>query len=128
MLDGTLLAEIGAILRDLNARGGFSLSVLTNEHGLTLSSAVEPGEAPEAQAAVSAMLERASARVEDRLGMSSAAELTMRDDQGRCLVCRPFNASGKQFVLSVMIPDKRRSYRRATNRALRALARALGGL
>jgi predicted regulator of Ras-like GTPase activity (Roadblock/LC7/MglB family) len=128
MLNGTLLAEIDGILRDLNTQGGFSVSVLTGEHGLPLSSAVASGEDPDAQAAVVAMLEKASARVEDRLGMRGTAEVTMRDALGRCLVCRPFSASGKEYVLSVMVPEKRRSYRQVTNRALRALVRTLGTL
>jgi len=109
------------VLSEMNELGGFSLSVLTDLQGFPIASQPSPGQAPEAQAAVVALVQKTAAQVRDRLGMAPADEITLFDAAGRRLVCRPFSVREYGLILAVMIPDKRKRYRLLTNRAMRAI-------
>ncbi len=109
------------VLSEMNELGGFSLSVLTDLQGFPIASAASAGQAPDAQAAVVALVQKTAAQVRDRLGMAAADEVTLFDSAGRRLVCRPFSVGDYGLILAVMIPDRRKRYRLLTNRAIRAL-------
>jgi predicted regulator of Ras-like GTPase activity (Roadblock/LC7/MglB family) len=117
-------AELSAILADLNLRGGFAISVLTDTDGLLLASAAAPDWDAEKQAAVVALI-RDAARHTEGARLGQADEVTVRDGVGRRLVCRPFIAGDQLLLLSVLVADGR-PYRRLTNVAVREIRRLWG--
>lgn len=111
--------ELSRVLGEMNEKGDFPISVLTDRHGFPIASAASPGQNPETQSAVVAMVQKTASQVRDQLGMAQTDEISMYDTEGRRLVCRPFNANGHDMILAVVIPDKKQSYRRLTNQAVR---------
>ncbi len=105
--------QLAEVLSALNVRGGFPISLLTDTEGLLLASSAAPDWDTEKQAAVVALIRNAARRTEE-VEMDAADEVTVRDRQGRRLVCRPFRVGDQVMVLSVMVKDSR-PYRRLTN-------------
>lgn len=122
------MGELVQILREMNERGGFLVAVPTDRQGLPIASASAAGQDAEAQAAVVSLVEKTACQVQEQLGMTRTDEVSMFDASGRRLVCRPFVAGDHGYVLAVMVPDRRRSYRLLTNRAVSALQLALSSL
>lgn len=116
--------RLAGILHDLNSQGGFPISVLTDRDGLLLASACTPDWDSEKQAAVVAVIQRAAQQTEG-VEMGRADEVTVRDDLGRRLVCRPFAVVDRVLILGVLAANGR-AYRRATNEAVRAIRRTWG--
>ena len=115
--------QLSTILADMNAQGGFLISVLTDLEGLPLASAkTVEGENPEMQAAVVALIQK-SALQTHKVNMDETDEVTVFDRQGRRLVCRPFQVGERYLVLAVMVP-RDRSYRRLTQQAIAAVRQA----
>lgn len=119
--------ELQHLLSELNRRGGFSAAVLTDAQGLPIAAASGAGGRAEAQAAVLALVQRTARQVGDRLGMAATDEVALFDEDGRRLVCRPFTVDDRRMILGVMVPDRRRAYRRLTSEALRSAATILKG-
>ncbi len=117
-------ASLASILHDLNTLGGFPISVLADRDGLLLASACGPAWDSERQAAVVALIQRAAQHAE-AVEMGQADEVTVRDGQGRRLVCRPVVVRGRVLILAVMVDDGR-AYRRVTNQAVHEIRRAWG--
>jgi predicted regulator of Ras-like GTPase activity (Roadblock/LC7/MglB family) len=122
MTDKTGSEQLSKILADMNARGGFLVSVLTDLEGLPLASAAADGESPEMQAAVVALIQK-SALQTSKVNMDETDEVTVFDRQGRRLVCRPFQVDERALVLAVMVP-RDQSYRRLTRQAIAAVRQA----
>ena len=116
-------AELSKLLTDMNQEGGFPISILTNHHGFSIASASAPGQDPERQSAVVAMVEKTAIQVRDQLGMASTDEISVYDTGGQRLVCRPFDAHGHKLILAVLVPNKHISYRRSTNKTVNAIRR-----
>jgi predicted regulator of Ras-like GTPase activity (Roadblock/LC7/MglB family) len=116
--------RLAGILHNLNSLGGFSISVLTDRDGLLLASACSPDWDSEKQAAVVAVIQRAAQQTEG-VEMGRADEVTVRDSQGRRLVCRPFAVMDRVLILGVLA-ENGRAYRRATNDAVREIRRTWG--
>ncbi len=116
--------RLAGILHDLNSLGGFPISVLTDRDGLLLASACSPDWDSEKQAAVVAVIQRAAQQTEG-VEMGRADEVTVRDNQGRRLVCRPFAVVDRVLILGVLAANGR-AYRRATNDAVREIRRTWG--
>jgi len=114
---------MNALLHDLNAEGGFEISVLTDSQGLTISSSARDGMDPERHSAVVAFMQKAVLQVSKQLGMAGADEFSFSDTNGQHLVCRLFTVNGHGLILAVMAPDRNLSYRRATNRAVDRIRR-----
>ncbi len=117
-------SKLAGILHTLNSLGRFPISVLTDRDGLLLASACTPDWDSEKQAAVVAVIQRAAQHAEE-VEMGRADEVTVRDDQGRRLVCRPFAVADRTLILGVMAANGR-AYRRATNEAVREIRRTWG--
>ncbi len=123
MTDKTGSEQLSNILADMNAQGGFLVSVLTDLEGLPLASATTAGgESPEMQAAVVALIQK-SALQTSKVNMAETDEVTVFDRQGRRLVCRPFQVGDRSLVLAVMVP-RDQSYRRLTRHAIAAVRQA----
>lgn len=117
-------SKLAGILHDLNSLGGFPISVLTDRDGLLLASACTADWDSERQAAVVAVIQRAAQQTEE-VDMGRADEVTVRDHEGRRLVCRPFAVVDRTLILGVMAGNGR-AYRRATNEAVREIRRTWG--
>lgn len=118
-------SELVKLLADMNQAGGFPITVLTDQQGLLVASAAAPGQDAETQSAVVALAQKTASQVRDQLGLAQMDEISMYDAAGRRLVCRPFDADGHDIILAVLVPDKRQSYRRLTNKTINAIRRAL---
>ncbi len=117
------IGELSRLLRELNARGRFPISVLTDYSGLTIASAAASGQDPDVQAAVVALVQQTAAHVREQLRMAQTDEVTIHDAEGRTLVCRPAHVSGHDMILAVFVPARDMSYRRLMNRAVEAMRR-----
>lgn len=113
--------QLEQVLMVLNQQGGFTLSVLTDLQGFAIASSAAPGERTEVQAAAVALVQKTAAQARDQLGMSSTDEISVFDQEGRRLVCRPFGADDRRLILAVMVPHRHQRYRRLTNEALRTV-------
>jgi predicted regulator of Ras-like GTPase activity (Roadblock/LC7/MglB family) len=114
-------AVIADTLNDINAEGGFSLSVLTDENGLPIATSAGGEDESEVQAAVVAQVQKVVLRVRDHLSMAAPEEIALNDVNGKKLVCRSFEANGNNVVLAVLIPGRNQSYRKLMNRAIRSI-------
>ncbi len=115
--------QLSSILADMNMRGNFLVSVLTDLEGLPLASATTvDGESPEMQAAIVALIQKTALQT-SKVNMDETAEVAVFDRQGRRLVCRPFQVSDHALVLAVMVPHDQ-SYRRLTKQAIAAIRQA----
>ncbi len=111
-------------LRQLNREGGFIASVLTDGDGLPISVTTSTGSDPgEALAAVVPLLQRQAQHSSRQTGLSDAEEVVIRNSDHTRLVCRFFEAGGQGLILACVVPGKR-AYRRAMNRAIKAIRQA----
>ena len=116
-------AKLSELLAEMNRKGEFSISILTDEHGFPLASAAASDQDPETQAAVVALVQKTSSQAHQHLGMAQADEISLYDASGQRLVCRPFNANGYDMILAVRIPNRGQTYRRLTNRMIQDVRR-----
>jgi predicted regulator of Ras-like GTPase activity (Roadblock/LC7/MglB family) len=116
--------ELARLLAEMNEAGGFPIAVLTDRHGFPIASAAGPGQDPETQSAVVALVQKTAAQVRDQLGMAQTDEISLYDTKGQRLVCRPISVNGHDLILAVLVPNKTDSYRRLTNQAVNAIRRA----
>jgi predicted regulator of Ras-like GTPase activity (Roadblock/LC7/MglB family) len=115
--------ELAKLLIEMNEAGGFPIAVVTDRQGFPIASAAAPGEDPDMQSAVVALVQKTAAQVREQLGMAQTDEISMYDTEGRRLVCRPFSANGHDMIMAVVVPDKNQSYRRLTNKTVNAIRR-----
>lgn len=116
--------ELARLLAEMNKAGEFPIAVLTDRHGFPIASAAAPGQDPETQSAVVALVQKTAAQVRDQLGMAQTDEISLYDTSGQRLVCRPISVNGHDLILAVLVPNKTASYRRLTNQAVSAIRRA----
>jgi hypothetical protein len=115
--------QINNLLARMNREGGFPISVLSDAQGLTIAFAAAPGRDSERQSAAVAYLQRAAAQVGRQLGMTEPEEISFSDGAGMRLVCRPFTMEEYRLILAVLVPGRKRPYRRATNLAMEEVRR-----
>ncbi len=115
--------EIAAILAQMNQQGQFPIAVVTDRQGFPIAAAAAPGQDPDLQAAVVALIQKTATQVQNQLGMAQTDEISMYDTAGRRLVCRPFSANGHNMILAVVIPDRKQTYRRLTSLTISAIIR-----
>ncbi|HIP72381.1 MAG TPA: hypothetical protein EYH05_13420 [Anaerolineae bacterium] len=117
-------ALLSDILTEINQQGNFSIAIITDQNGFPVASAFAPGEDPNMQSAVVALVQKTAVQAHDQLGMAQADEISLFDAEGQRLVCRPFSVNGYDMILAVRIPDKKQSYRRLTNQAIRDIKKS----
>ena len=117
-------AILADILADMNTAGEFPISIITDKHGFPIASAAVPGQDADTKSAVVALVQKTAAQAQSQLGMAQTDEISLYDAQGQRLICRPFVANGYDMILAVMILNRRQSYRRLTNQAIRAIREA----
>ncbi len=116
-------ARLAELLAEMNAEGGFSISLLTDRHGFPIASATQAGQDPDVQAAVVALVQKTAVQARQQLGMAATDEISLFDAEGQRLICRPFDANGYDMILAVRIPHRHQSYRRLTNVAIQTVRR-----
>ncbi len=115
--------ELAQLLGHMNKQGGFPIAVITDRHGFPLASAAAPGQDADIQSAVVALIQKTAAQARDQLGMAQTDEISLFDTAGRRLVCRPFTVNNQNLILAVLVPDRRQTYRRLTNKTVSAIKR-----
>jgi predicted regulator of Ras-like GTPase activity (Roadblock/LC7/MglB family) len=115
--------ELAKLLAEMNEQGGFPIAVLTDRHGFPIASAAGPGQDPDTQSAVVALVQKTATQVRDQLGMAQTDEISLYDTKGQRLVCRPISVNSHDMILAVLVPDKEKSYRRLTNQTISAIRR-----
>lgn len=110
---------LNQLLSKLNQEGGFSISVLTDGHGLSLAFATSPGIDADVQAAVVAQVQKTVLQAGRQLGMMQADEIVLNDVDGQRLVCRPFSVNDHDLILALTVPSRTQTYRQATNKAIK---------
>jgi predicted regulator of Ras-like GTPase activity (Roadblock/LC7/MglB family) len=117
-------AQLSDILAQINKQGNFSIAIITDQNGFPVASAFAPGKDPDTQSAVVALVQKTAVQAHNQLGMAQADEISLFDAEGQRLVCRPFSVNGYDMILAVRIPDKKQSYRRLTNQAIRDIKKS----
>ncbi len=115
--------EIAKLLAEMNDQGNFPIAVVTDRHGFPIASAAAPGQDPDLQSAVVALIQKTASQVQNQLGMAQTDEISLYDTEGRQLVCRPFIANKHNMILAIVVPNKKQSYRRLTNKMITAIKR-----
>lgn len=111
-------AKLAELLAEMNEAGNFPISILTDRQGFPIASAAQPGQDPDVQAAVVALVQKTAAQVHQQLGMAKTDEISLYDAEGQRLICRPFEANGHDMILAVRVPDRHQTYRRLTTRTI----------
>ncbi len=110
--------RLNQCLAEMNEKGGFPISVITDAQGLAIASASQEGMDTERQSAVVASIQKMAGQVSRQLGLGATEEITLHTENGQRLVCRPFQVNGHELILAVIVPGKDSSYRRASNLAI----------
>jgi len=117
------LETLNQLLVEMNRDGGFSIVVLTDAQGLAIASAAREGMDADRQSAVVAFIQKTAVQVVRQLGMGTTEEVSLQDEHGQHLVCRPFTVNDHELILAVLVPDKNIPYRRVTNNAIAEIRR-----
>lgn len=115
-------AKLSDLLTQMNEKGEFPYSVLTDHAGFPVASASGPGMDTDLQAAVAALMQKIADQAQ-KVDIGEVDEISIYDRDRRRLVCRSFQAGTQNLILAVMV-DEGRSYRRITNSAIAAIRRA----
>ncbi len=111
------------ILREMNQDGGFTRSVLASSEGLPIASVpVNPDS--ELASAMVALLQQVSVETQGHLGLAPVDEVTIRTEDKVHLVIRTIVSGDDWLSLCALVPANR-SYRRASNRAVRRIREVL---
>lgn len=111
-------AQLGKMLTELNRESGFPIAVVANKEGLVLASSSVNGLDPERQSAVVAKVAEMASMASAQLKLGVTDEISIFDEDGRRLVCRPINLGGQELMLAVLVPHRGQAYRRATNKLI----------
>jgi len=107
------------VLQEMNSDGGFIRSVLATSDGFSIASAPTTPD-HELASAMIALLQQVSVETQDNLGLAPVDEVTIRTKEHSYLVCRTIPSGDECLSLCAIVPPGR-SYRRATNRAVRKI-------
>ncbi len=113
--------ELGNMLQDMVNTGDFAISVLTDENGFPIASAIRSEKNTEMLAAVVAVVQRIAHQIKNQLAMEHIDEIAVRDEANRTLICRPFHVKEHRMILGVMLAHKKQPYRRLSNKAVRSV-------
>jgi predicted regulator of Ras-like GTPase activity (Roadblock/LC7/MglB family) len=116
--------ELVGLISAMNAEAGFPITVLTDKQGLVLAASSQAGMSATRQSAVVAKIRGAADLVAKQLDMGVMDEISLFDEDGQRLVCRPIAMRGEDLILAVMVPNRGQAYRRSTNKAITAIRRS----
>ena len=126
MLDqrGSSSNPLAQVLSDLTRDAQLPAATLSSKDGLLIASSTINGDSPTKQSAVVAKLAEAANLVRSQLTIGTPSEFSFFAEDGKRLVCRPFDLNGHEMILAIVIPNRGQPYRRATNRAIARLRSA----
>lgn len=116
--------ELVGLISAMNLEAGFPIAVITDTQGLVVAASSQPGLNAAKQSAVVAKIRDAADLVAGQLEMGQMDEISLFDEGGQRLVCRPIAMRGEDLILAVMVPSRGQAYRRSTNKAITAIRRA----
>ncbi len=119
----TTSKKLNMLLTNLSEKGDFPVAILTDRHGLLIAFAATVGQDTQTQAAVVALIENTATQVQNLLNMAQADEISLNDQNGQRLICRPFNINDQVMILAILVPNKEQSYRRLTNQTINNIQR-----
>jgi predicted regulator of Ras-like GTPase activity (Roadblock/LC7/MglB family) len=104
-------------LERVNREGSFEASMVASSDGLPIAT-VPSDYDTDIIAAMVALLRSVARETQEHLGMAQIDEVSVRAHDKIRLICRYFSADDEDFILAVVVPSRRRYYRRLTNRAI----------
>ena len=117
--------ELPKILEKMNKEGGFTLSSLVRDDGLSIASAVAPGTDRDVVAAVSGFISDSAERVRKELKLGDIRDISLRCTKGKA-VFKKIGTSGKQaLILAAVMPRKIRYHARPIGKAATKIKRLL---
>jgi predicted regulator of Ras-like GTPase activity (Roadblock/LC7/MglB family) len=114
------------LLREMNGAGHFRASVLVSSDGLPLSSVASPFDM-EIMAATVTLVGHTIEQAREKIGLDEVDEVSVVQADKMRLICRHFSMGGEQVILAAIAPPHQ-TYRRLTNRAIKAIQKAWEGL
>jgi hypothetical protein len=118
-------SRLTGLLAEMNARGGYPLSLVCTDQGLLLASAGESLRS-EITAGITSLFDHIVARAARDLGLRGVDELTLSDAHAGRTVIRPLTHPGGQVRLFLVVQVPRGgSWRRNTNLVVRELLAVL---
>ncbi len=125
MPDRAIEARLTGLLAEMNALGGYPMSLLCTDQGLLLASAGEQVRS-EITAGLTSLFDDIVARAARDLSLMKVDELTLSDAAAGCTVVRPLTHAGGQVRLFLVVQVPRGgSWRRNTNLVVRKLLAVL---
>ncbi len=118
-----LQEKLESVLQKINEEGEFKASIISTLEGFTLASKFSEFD-DVVISAISVIVQDVSAKAQRFIGFNRMDEVSLVDDDKFRLVCREFEAIGRKFVLTVVVPPYK-TYRRLTNIALRDIEKIL---
>ena len=115
-------AAFNGVLYQINREGGFDAAVLATNDGLSIAAAGSYNA--DMLAAIVPQVKKFVLRARAGLDMAMVDEVSVVHTDRTRLVSRYFDVDGEELILTVIVP-RRRSYRRATNQAIREIKRIL---
>jgi predicted regulator of Ras-like GTPase activity (Roadblock/LC7/MglB family) len=110
------------ILHDMNEAGNFKASFLVDVQGLPVA-AVTSGYDTDTASAMAALVRNVIEQTQTRINLAEADEVNVRSNDKMRLISRYFTVGDETLILVVVVPLNQ-SYRRLTNRAIKALRAA----
>jgi predicted regulator of Ras-like GTPase activity (Roadblock/LC7/MglB family) len=112
---------VAVVLAEMNRTAQFQASTLSLRDGLLVASSASNGDNLAAQSAVVAKLAEAANLIRSQMAIGAPEELSFNAEDGKRLICRPFELNGHELILAVLVPKRGQPYRRATSRAIARL-------
>lgn len=117
--------ELPKILEKMNKEGGFTLSSLVRDDGLSIASAVAPGTDRDVVAAVSGFISDSAERVRKELKLGDIRDISLRCTKGKA-VFKKIGTSRKQaLILAAVMPRNIRYHARPIGKAATKIKRLL---
>ena len=116
------------VLDDLNNTGRVKASIVTDDEGFVIASAVRRGVDEKVTAVMGSIVHNAAERAREELALGAMRDITIRCESG-ILVCKSIQMQDGRFViLAALVPRNTRFFLRAVNNALREVRKALSVL
>ncbi|NPV56010.1 MAG: hypothetical protein HPY76_04940 [Anaerolineae bacterium] len=106
------------ILSEMNRAGNFHHSLLTDDQGLTIVASTDGGVDPSVHSAITLLVQKAALLVSNQVHMANIDEISITDTNHRQLVCRTFDIHNQKVFLTILMPDKKQSYRQLSTGAI----------
>ncbi len=115
------LDSLTDILEELNKTGRVSASIVADEEGFVIASAVGHGVDEKVAAVMGSIVFNNADRARDELKLGLMRDITIRCEQGS-LVCKSvLLEDGRPVVLAALVPRNTRFYIRQVNNTLRKI-------